>query len=65
MIDPQYIDDLIGKDLKTVQEQLEKDSIRYRIARVDGQPQVLTRDYRTDRLNLTVEQGIVTEIRSG
>ncbi len=37
----------------------------YRIVREDGVPRVVTRDLQLDRLNFTVDAGIVTHITYG
>lgn len=55
----------INKSLNTVIEQLKELQISYRIAMQDGIPNVLTRDYKPERLNLYVEKDIVVNINNG
>jgi hypothetical protein len=36
--------------------------IKIRIYRLDGNPMIVTADYRTDRLNVYVDDGVITKI---
>ena len=36
-----------------------------RVVEIDGQPQPATMDYRTDRINLVVKNGVVTSAKMG
>jgi len=56
---------LVGKSLNEVKGYTESAGLLTRIVNVDNIPMVLTCDYNTSRLNLTVENGIVTEILVG
>lgn len=37
----------------------------WRLGTIDGEPQAVTMDYRTDRLTLTVDEGLVTDASWG
>ena len=56
---------LVGKGFNEVKGYVESAGLIARIVNVDNIPMVLTCDYNTSRLNLTVENGIVTEIWVG
>lgn len=56
---------LVGKSVNEVKGYTESAGLLTRIVNVDNIPMVLTCDYNTLRLNLTVENGIVTEILVG
>lgn len=56
---------LVGKSVNEVKGYAESAGLIARIVNVDNIPMVLTCDYNTSRLNLTVENGIVTEILVG
>jgi len=44
---------------------LKYEEIQYRISSVDGEPRIVTRDYKPERANLVIKNGIVTEINFG
>jgi hypothetical protein len=53
-------EELIGK---TVEEaKAEHPAMRIRVMKLDGKGQIGTADYRTDRINVAVEDGIITEV---
>ena len=56
---------LVGKSVNEVKGYVESAGLIARIVNVDNIPMALTCDYNTSRLNLTVENGIVTEILVG
>lgn len=56
---------LVGKSVNEVKGYAESAGLLTRIVNVDNIPMVLTCDYNPSRLNLTVENGIVTEILVG
>lgn len=56
---------LVGKSLNEVRGYAESVGIPTRIVNMDNVPFMLTCDYNSARLNLTVENGIVTEIEIG
>ena len=56
---------LVGKSVNEVKGYAESAGLIARIVNVDNIPMVLTCEYNPSRLNLTVENGIVTEILVG
>lgn len=52
---------LIGKDQSAIKE-IKED---YRIVKIDDVDFVITRDLRTDRLNIKIKNGIITEVYYG
>ena len=50
---------IIGKTLVEAQATLTQNGCGYRVSIMNGQPQQLTCDYRPDRINLIVENGVV------
>lgn len=56
---------LVGKSLNEVRGYAESAGLPTRIVNMDNVPFMLTCDYNSARLNLTVENGIVTEIGIG
>lgn len=57
------VDSLKGMDLNSAKEKL-KDR-EYRIVRIDGVGMMITCDYRTERLNLEVENNLITKVYGG
>lgn len=56
-------EELIGLTLESAREIL-KDK-KYRIVRIDGKGMMVTCDYRPERLNLEIENNIITKIHNG
>lgn len=56
---------LIGKTLTEAKEYLDLYNVRYRISSVDNKQFVLTADYAPSRVNLSVENGVVSDIYNG
>lgn len=56
---------LVGKSLNEVKSYAQSAGLTTRIVNMDNVPFMLTCDYNTARLNLTVDNGIVTEIGIG
>jgi len=54
-----------GFSLEEATRRAEADGLSVRVSVLDGVPQVGTADYRTDRLNFTVEDGIVVDVSIG
>mgnify|MGYP001590776000 CR=1 FL=1 len=50
---------IIGFSLESAIKSINYSNLRYRITSIDGKPGVTTRDYRTDRINLTIVNGFV------
>jgi len=55
----------VGLELKVAQEKADKADLPHRVVREDGKDFPVTRDYRPERLNFTVEKGIVTKVNNG
>jgi hypothetical protein len=51
-----------NKPLAAVEKAATKYAWTIRVNEKDGLPLILTRDFKTDRLNIVVSKGIVTEI---
>lgn len=56
---------LIGLSKRSVQICAEVNGWSYRIGEEDGEQFALTRDYRVDRITVTIKDGIVTDIQVG
>lgn len=60
--DPQS---LVGMPLEKAQNACEERKLLHRVIQIDGEPQIVTKDHRPERLNFTVEKGIVTAVTMG
>ena len=58
-------ENLIGKNLAEVKTFLEGRDLRFRFSRIDGEPQIITCDYRPDRLNLEIVEGVIVGVTLG
>ncbi len=56
-------DYLIGNTLEQAR-MLITDAFSVRPVRVDGQACIVTQDYRLDRINVEIENGVITKIRN-
>lgn len=58
-----FVDDLLATPLPQDEATalIEEAGYVWRLGTIDGEPQAVTMDYRTDRLTLTVDQGVVTD----
>lgn len=56
---------MIGKTEDVVKEELATLGFRCRLVSVNGTPCIVTRDFRSDRYNLSIENGIVVGIKVG
>ena len=58
-----FLADLIADPMPQDQAtaQIEEAGYVWRLGTIDGEPQAVTMDYRTDRLTLTVDDGLVTD----
>jgi hypothetical protein len=50
---------LVGLEVAAAEAEAKQAGYRVRTARLDGKAQIVTQDYRTDRINLHVEAGRV------
>lgn len=60
--DPQS---LVGMPLEKAQKACDDRDLRHRVVEIDGKPQIVTRDFRPDRLNFAVKEGKVTAVTMG
>ncbi|MEP2776862.1 MAG: hypothetical protein ABJQ29_11755 [Luteolibacter sp.] len=60
--DPQS---LVGMPLEKAQKACDDRGRRHRVSKLDGKPQMGTRDYRPERVNFEVNDGIVTAVTMG
>lgn len=56
---------VIGKTFEEAIKIADTHKVRHRIAKLDGKPRILTRDYRLDRINLTIVDGIIVDAKIG
>lgn len=54
------LSDVEGKSLDEVEDWADENDMTVRVVMEDGQPNAMTMDYRTDRVNVQVEDGTVT-----
>jgi hypothetical protein len=52
----------IGLTLKELEPILKKDGKIFRVVSVDGIPCIVTRDYRTDRLNVILKNNVISSV---
>lgn len=60
--DPQS---LVGMPLEKAQKACDDRSLPHRVTVIDGKPQIVTRDFRTERLNFAVKEGKVIAVTMG
>lgn len=65
MANQKYLDDLdvIGLEESKARKYCSKNGWHMRVVKRDGNYTVCTRDYRTDRLNVIVENDVVSDIQ--
>ncbi len=51
---------IIGLDVDTAEQQIVDAGWAFRVSEIDGEPQALTMDERDDRLNVKIDDGVVT-----
>ncbi len=58
-----FLDELIAEPMPQDEATaaIEEAGYVWRLGTIDGEPQAVTMDYRTDRLTLTVDDGLVTD----
>ncbi len=56
-------DDYVGLTLEAAQELAENNNTTLRVTELDGEPQMVTMDYRPGRINASVKNNIVTSYR--
>lgn len=62
-----FVDELLAEPLPQDEatKRIEEAGYAWRLGTIDGEPQAVTMDYRTDRLTLTVDNGLVTDATWG
>lgn len=60
--DPQS---LVGMPLKKAQKACDDRSLPHRVVEIDGEPQIVTRDFRPERLNFAIKEGVVIAVTMG
>lgn len=58
-------DSFIGLSLEAAEEKAEKADLPHRVIKKDGEDLPVTRDYRPERLNFTIENAVVTQVTNG
>lgn len=56
---------LVGEQLTKVQAACDKAEILHRVIEIDGESQPATMDYRPERLNFAVKDGIIVRVTTG
>jgi hypothetical protein len=62
-VDPEDLIDVTGFAVTDAHDFLARSGYRMRVTRLDGKGCVVTCDYCRDRVNVAVENGVVTEVR--
>jgi len=58
-------DSFVGMPLQEAEAKAKEADLPCRVVRKDGEEFPVTRDYRPERLNFTVEKGVVTKVTTG
>lgn len=58
-------DELIGMEKQAALDLCSQEGVRVRVENEEGEPFMLTMDYRPTRLNLTIKNGKVVSVRHG
>lgn len=58
----EYIEKFKGINIGDAQEFAMSFDLRVRVVKIDGEPCIITADFRTDRINVEVENDIITEV---
>lgn len=64
-IDVMKHETLVGQTLVQVQAACDVEEVAHRVVEVDGEARPVTMDYRPERLNFKVKDGIVTVVTNG
>lgn len=59
-MDKDFLQKLIGKEEKEAIKLIEDNNYKSRIVSRDGNHYIVTKDYKTDRINLDIDLGVVT-----
>ena len=61
----EFADTLVGKTTAQAKKAAEDAGYAFRIIEVDGVPKAVTADLQPDRINVAIEDGVVTEATAG
>ena len=64
-IDVSKPESLVGQSLDQVQAACDARVIPHRVVELDGEPRPATKDYRPERLNFRVKDGLITAVTNG
>ena len=64
-IDNYFLDDLIGKSKAESIKLCEENGYNYRVVREDSNKYAITMDFRFDRINLWIHNGLITKCDIG
>ncbi len=64
-IDVSKPESLVGQSLDQVQAACDAGEIPHRVVELDGEPRPATMDYRPERLNFKVKDGLITAVTNG
>lgn len=59
------MNNILGKTFEEARTILEQSGFSWRLTKLDGSSRIITDDYRADRVNITLVNGIVSETRNG
>lgn len=65
IFDNKICDLIVGETYSYVKEMCEKDNITLRLLREDDKNYIMTMDFRFDRINVEVDNGVVTKCDVG
>lgn len=64
-IDVSQPESLVGQSFEQVQAACDAGEIPHRVVELDGEPRPATMDYRPERLNFKVKDGLITAVTNG
>lgn len=64
-IDVSNPESLVGQSLEQVQAACDAGEIPHRVVELDGEPRPATMDYRSERLNFRVKDGLIIAVTNG
>lgn len=56
---------LVGMTLEKAQKACDERDLPHRVVEIDGEPQIVTRDFRPERINFAVKEGKVIAVTMG
>ncbi len=64
-IDTSKPETLVGLTLEKAEAACDAAELKHRVIEINGEPQVATKDYRPERLNFAVKDGIIIAVTKG